>query len=207
MAMKTKGLVLVAVCVLLLPIVAWAQGGSGGKIAVINFSRAIGESTEGKAAIGEFQTKVNTKREELVRKNTEIEELQKQLNTQSKALNDDTRATMAKNIETKTTELTRAQEDAQKEFGQLQNEIFNRIGQKIYPIVQQYAKDNGLIVVLDTSQTNALVYADPATDITDEVIKKFDAAPSPAAAKSPAAPAPAVSTAPAQNKPVPGAVK
>jgi outer membrane protein len=207
MAMKTKGLVLVAVCVLLLPIVAWAQGGSGGKIAVINFSRAIGESTEGKAAIGEFQTKVNTKREELVRKNTEIEELQKQLNTQSKALNDDTRATMAKNIETKTTELTRAQEDAQKEFGQLQNEIFNRIGQKIYPIVQQYAKDNGLIVVLDTSQTNALVYADPATDITDEVIKKFDAAPSPTAAKPPAAPAPAASTAPAPNKPVSGAVK
>ncbi len=181
--------------VLFLPVMVWAQAGAS-KIGVIDLAKAIALSAEGKAAIVEFQKKVESKREELARKNGEIEALQKQLNDQKNTLNDDSRAAMARSIESKTTELQRAQEDAQKEFSQVQGEIYNRIGGKIFPVLQQYAKDNGLTVVIDTSQQgNQLVYADPSTDITDEIVKKFDSTPSTAVPK-PATGAPATVPAP-----------
>ena len=205
--MKRRVLLVGIFGVLVLPLVALAQAGASFKMGVIDFARAIASSAEGKAAISDFQKKVDTKKDELARKNSELEQLQKQLNDQSRTLNDDSRAALSKNIDAKTTDLQRAQQDAQKEFSELQGEIYNRIGGKIFPVIQQYAKDNGLTVVIDTSQQgNQLIYADPATDITEEIVKKFDSQPSTAAPKPAAAvpvprPAPAVPTAPAPGAP------
>jgi len=189
--MMRKVLLVGTLGVLVLPLVAMAQAGASFKIGVIDFARAIASSAEGKAAISDFQKKVDAKKDELARKNGEIEQLQKQLNDQSRTLNDDSRAQLSRSIDSKTTELQRAQQDAQKEFSELQGEIYNRIGGKIFPVIQQYAKDNALTVVIDTSQqSNQLIYADPATDITEEIIKKFDSQPSVAAPKPAAAGAP-----------------
>lgn len=203
-----KGLLIGTLGVLVLPLATLAQTGAALKIGVIDFARAIAQSAEGKAAITDFQKKVDAKKDELSRKNGEIEQLQKQLNDQARTLNDDSRAALTKSIDSKTTELQRAQQDAQKEFSELQGEIYNRIGGKMFPVIQQYAKDNGLTVVIDTSQQgNQLIYADPATDITEEIVKKFDSQPSVTVPKPttavprPVTPVPAPAQAPTTGQP------
>jgi Skp family chaperone for outer membrane proteins len=180
--------------VLLFPMAALAQGVH--KVGTLSVLRAIGECVEGKAAMGEFQKKVDAKQEELQRKNGEIQGLQKQLQDQQRTLNDESKAALSKTIETRNTELQRATEDARKEFTDMQNEIFNQIGRKLMPVLQQYAKENNFAVIVDSSsQTTQLVYADPAIDITDDLIKRFDAtqpasaAPAPTGAKPAAPPA------------------
>ena len=162
------------------------------KIGVMNVLRAIVECNEGKQANEEFQKKFEAKREELSKKQKEIETLQQQLKSQAATLNDGARAGLARSLEVKTTELQRSQEDAEKEFNELRNQIFNRIGGKLAPLVQQYAKEKAFTLVLDSSsQTTQLTYVDPATDITDEVVKRYDAmqvsSSSPAPASKPAA--------------------
>ena len=198
-------LVLVGAVALAVPTAAAAQT-SPPKIGVMNVLRAIVECREGKQANEEFQKKFEAKREELSRKQKEIETLQQQLKSQAATLNDEARAGLSKSIEQKTTDLQRSQEDAEKEFNELRNQIFNRIGSKLAPLVQQYAKEKNFTLVLDSSsQTTQLTYIDPATDITDDVVKRYDAmqvsssSPAPAAkpataappAKPPAAKAPA----------------
>ena len=43
------------------------------------------------------------------------------------------------------------------------------------PIVQQYAKEKHFTLLLDSSnQTGQLFYADPALDITDDIIKRYN---------------------------------
>jgi outer membrane protein len=146
------------------------------KIGVMNVLRAIVECNEGKQANDEFQKKFEVKREDLSKKQKEIETLQQQLKSQAATLNDEARAGLTRSIEVKTTELQRSQEDAEKEFNELRNQIFNRIGSKLAPLVQQYAKEKNFTLVLDSSsQTTQLTYADPATDITDDVVKRYDA--------------------------------
>ncbi len=180
--MNRKFVLWVAAVGLMMPCRSLAQG-TAGKIGLLNVVRVITENAEGKQAMGDFEQKVKTKRDELDRKNNEIQELQKQLQSQARTLNDDSRAALTKSIDTKTTELQRGQDDAQKEFGQLQNEILGRIGNKVAPFVQAYAKEHNFTIIVDISGQNAsgVIYFDPANEITDDIIKRVDAAQAPAA--------------------------
>ena len=192
MSINRKCVFLMAGFSLMMPYCLLAQAGAH-KIGLLNVFKAISECTEGKLALGEFQKKVDAKREELEKKNNEIQELQKQLQSQARTLNDESRAALTKSIDSKTTELQRSQDDAQKEFGQMQNEILGRIGNRVGPLVQQYAKENSFTLIVDSSNQNSqVIYFDPAIDITEVIIKRVDAAAQPAAAPAPA---------PAANKP------
>ena len=172
MFIKRKYLVVLMGALLTTPMGLFAQT----KIGLLNVMRVMVECSEGKLTLGEFQKKVEAKKIELEKKNNELQDLQKQLQSQARTLNDESRAALAKSIEVKTTELQRSQDDAQKEFGALQNEILGRLGNKIAPVVQQFAKDNGFAIVVDTSNQNSqVVYFDPSIDVTDEIIKKVDA--------------------------------
>ena len=128
------------------------------------------------------------------------------MKSQATTLNQEAGAALARSIEVKTTDLKRSQEDAEKEFNELRNQVFNRIGSKLAPLVQQYAKEKNFTLVLDSSsQTTQLTYVDPATDITDDVVKRYDAmqvsststapAAKPATTAPPAAKPPATTTA------------
>lgn len=195
-------LVFMGAIVLALPVVAAAQT-SPPKIGVMNVLRAIVECNEGKQANEDFQKKFEAKRDELSRKQKEIETLQQQLKSQAATLNDEARAALTKSIDAKTTDLQRSQEDAEKEFNELRNQIFNRIGSKLAPLVQQYAKENNFTLVLDSSsQTTQLTYIDPATDITDDVVKRFDAI---HVSSTSSAPAAKPETAPPPKTPAPAA--
>jgi Skp family chaperone for outer membrane proteins len=148
--------VLVGALALALPVVAAAQTNPP-KIGVMNVLRAIVECSEGKQANEEFQKKFEAKRDELSRKQKEVETLQQQLKSQAATLNDEAQAALARSIQAKTTDLQRSQEDAEKEFNELRNQIFNRIGSKLAPLVQQYAKEKNFTLVLDSSsQTTQL---------------------------------------------------
>ena len=114
-SLQWKSVLTVAACTLALPLSLLAQGNSG-KIGFLSVLKAISECAEGKQALGEFQKKVDAKKEELERKNNEIQDLQRQLQSQARTLNDDSKAALAKNIDVKTTELQRSTDDAQKEF-------------------------------------------------------------------------------------------
>ena len=207
-----RRLALLGTIVLAFPMVVAAQA-TAPKIGVMNVLRAIVECAEGRQANDEFQKKLDAKRDELTQKQKELETLQQQLRTQAATLNDEARAALTRSIDAKTTDLKRSQEDADKEFNEMRNQIFNRIGGKMAPLVQQYAKEMNFTMVLDSSsQTTQLTYIDPAIDITDDVIKRYDTmqvsssgsapAAKSAVAAQPNAPAPAAKP-PATTAPTP----
>jgi outer membrane protein len=203
MLIKKKTGFLTAILALLIPYHLAAQG-STPKIGLLNVYGAISQCAEGKQALGEFEKKATAKQEELEKKSNEIQELQKQLQSQARTLNEESRAALTKNIDIKSTELQRAQDDARKEFGQMQNEILSRIGNRVGPLVQQYAKENNFTLIVDTSTQNSqVIYFDPALDITPEIIKRADAgqATTPAPSVAPPANKPQSLPAPGANKP------
>ncbi len=166
---------------------------AAGKIAILNMARAMEMTMEGKQAIADFQSKLTAKQNELQKKNNDLEEMKKQLQSQSQTMNDDARTNLTKKIEQGTTELQRTQEDAQKDFQQMQQEIYGRLSQKMGPIVEQYAKENQISMILDPAmQSSQVVFYDPSIEITDDIVKRFDAAPAaPSAGAKPAAAKPA----------------
>ena len=153
-----------------------ASGPAPTKIGIINIQAAIVNTNEGQRDFQALEKKMEPKKAELQRANSEVEDLKKQLSTQGDKLNEAAHAELVKNIETKSKALQRSYEDAQTEFTTQQNEIANRIGQKMVEILEKYSTTNGYAVVLDVSQQQSpVLWASATTNITKPIVDAYNA--------------------------------
>jgi outer membrane protein len=175
--------------ILLLPPALFAQApANAGKVAVMDFQKAVTENSEGKKAQEKFTAELNKRQAEFEAKQKQMTEAQTKLQNGDKALNDTAKADLAKQIDKLNTELQRMNDDVQKELGDLQQQLFRPIFEKVQDVVKSYSTENGFAVVFDlSSQANSIIHWSDVADITTEIIRRFDAN----AAKAPAAAAPA----------------
>ena len=110
-----------------------AVTGPGTKIGTISMEQAIFATNEGRRDFEALSKKLEPKQNELKGSNDEIESLKKQLNTQGDKLNEDARANLVKQIESKQKSLDRQLQDAREDAQNQQNEIAQRILQKLGP--------------------------------------------------------------------------
>ncbi|MEY2413950.1 MAG: outer membrane protein, partial [Acidobacteriaceae bacterium] len=92
-------------------------------------------------------------------------------------LNDDSRGTLVKQIEQKQKSLERSVQDARDDAQNQQNEIAQRILQKMAPIIVKYAGDNGFGLIMDTSNpwpNGPVLWAGPSVDITKPVVDAYN---------------------------------
>jgi outer membrane protein len=145
------------------------------KIGIISMQQAILASNEGRRDFEALSKKFEPKQAELKGQNDEVENLKKQLNTQGDKLNEQARATLVKNIESKQKSLQRSLEDAQGDFQQQQNEILNRVGGKMLEVLDKYAKDNNFALILDVSNQNSpVLWAGASTDVTKAIVDQYN---------------------------------
>jgi Skp family chaperone for outer membrane proteins len=158
-----------------------AQGASaapatGNKVGIVNIQDAIANTNEGKKELDALQQRFSPKQSELKTQNDEVENLKKQLQTQSDKLSDDERTNRVKTIEVKQKNLQRNFEDAQNEFQQAEQEVVNRLGKKMLEVLEKYAKANGYSMVLDVSSPQTpVLYASPGANITKELVDAYNA--------------------------------
>ncbi len=147
------------------------------KVGTINIEQAIFASNEGQRDFEELSKKLEPKQTQLKGLNDEVESLKKQLNTQGEKLNDDARATLVKQIEQKQKSLERSVQDARDEAQSQQNDIAQRILQKMAPIIVKYAADKSFGLILDTSNPwpqGPVLWAGPSVDITKAIVDAYN---------------------------------
>ena len=182
------------------------------KIGIINIQSAIVSTKDGQKAAGDLQTRFTPKKVELEKKQTEIAEMQDKLSKGRNTLSEDARQGMVRDIDAKTKSLTRATEDAQAEWDQEQQRIFNEMGGKMLALLDKYGKENGYSIILDvSSQQTPVLFASNSIDVTRDMVEIYDknassmtTAPSAAASAPkppPAAPAKRPATPPAAAAP------
>jgi outer membrane protein len=201
-----KKLSLVSLTALLLPAGLLAQaptpsgGAAGGRVAVVDFQKAVTENQEGKKAQERFMGELNKRQKEFEDKQKAMTDAQTKLQTGDKTLSAEAKAELAKQIDKYQTELQRMNDDAQKDLGDLQQQLFRPIAEKTQDVLKSYSAENGFAVVFDISsqQGNSIVFNDPVADITTEIIRRVDAAPPSPPRNAVAAPS---TTAPKQATP------
>jgi len=165
---------------------------TGTKIGTINVEQAIFATNEGQRDFEALSKKLEPKQNELKNLNDEVDGLKKQLSTQGDKLNDESRGSLVKQVELKQKSLERAVQDARDDAQNQQNEIAQRILQKMAPLLVKYAGDNGFGVIIDTSNPwpqGPVLWAGPSVDITKPVVDAYNAQ-SGVAAPTPSAPKP-----------------
>ncbi|MGI9100825.1 MAG: OmpH family outer membrane protein [Terriglobales bacterium] len=170
-----------------------APSAATGRIGIISIQNAIFMTNEGRRDLETLQAKFEPKQKELNAANQDIENLQKQLQTQGDKLNEQARNELARNIDAKKKSFQRNYEDAQSDFQNQQNDILNRVGGKVMEVLDKYAKQNGYSMILDVSNPQSpVLWAAQTTDLTQEIVTAYNA--------QSGVPAP-TSSAPAQRPP------
>ena len=181
---------------------ATATTPGGAKVGIIDVQQVIVATNEGQRDFETLQKKFDPKRNELQGLSKEVDTLKSQLNTQGDKMNDDAKAKLVKDIEAKQKTLQRQAEDAQNEFQQEQNTIAQRILQKLGPVIDKYAKDNGFGLLIDSSNPwpqGPVLWANQAVDISKAVVDQYNTVsgvPAPPKAAGTTAPAKPATTTP-----------
>src|SRR6266568_2557883 len=167
------------------------------KIAVVAFQVAVAQTNEGQRNFADLQRKYEPKRAQLKGLSDEVDNLTKQLQTQGDKLSDGERAARAKTIDDKKKQLERSAEDAQNDFQQEMQELYNGLASKVYDVLASYAQEHAYTLVLDVAQQqNPVLYATESTNITKAIIDAYNvksgvpAPPAQPAGAAPLAPTP-----------------
>jgi outer membrane protein len=192
--------------------IMWAQSGGAAapaKVGVINVQVAITSTAEGKQAAAELQSKFAPRQTDLDNMRKELDDIQSRLRTGATTLSDDEKARLARQGDVLTRSYQRKQQEAQDDFNDDQQDIVNRIGRKMMEVLDKYSKENGFVMILDTSaQQTPVVYAANGIDVTQDIIRLYDqgypvkaGAGGGASSTAPAAPRATPKPAPAPSKP------
>jgi outer membrane protein len=159
---------------------AWAQAGAAAtanKVGVINIRQAIVTTAEGKQASAQLQAQFDPQQNDLQNMQKQIQTLQDRLNTGARTLSADEQAKLQRQGELLAREFQRKQDDLNEEVTAAQGDIVDTIGRKMVDVIEKYSKDNGFVVVLDSSaQGTPVVYGATQADITQEIIRLYDQA-------------------------------
>ncbi|MCI4445437.1 MAG: OmpH family outer membrane protein [Candidatus Aminicenantes bacterium] len=144
------------------------------RVAIINSQKAFDQSAEGKKAVAILQEKEDQIKAELKKRNEEIQTLKDKLTGQKLTLSQEALNQLQQEIDRQEAARKKYEQDSSQEFEQFKSQLIKKIRDEMLAIVDDLVKERGYDLVFDLS-TSGLVHYNPALDITDEVIKRYDA--------------------------------
>jgi outer membrane protein len=167
-------------------------------IVTLSFNSAVLQTAEAQRELGALQAKLAPRQTQLQSLNNEVETLRKQLADPGDKLSNTERETRGRSLETKEKELERQAEDFRNDSQNESQQVFQKVAQKVYAFLQTYSRQHGYSAVIERGSDAAPVvwYAAGNLDITDELIKAYNAQSSAGPAALPNAPRSGTSAAP-----------
>ncbi len=190
-----------AAAVALVAALAPAAGRAEQRIGYVDLQRALNEVEEGKAAKALLKRDFDEKQKQLDAKKTEFDKLQADFEKQSTIMSETARKDRGQDLDRRARELQALFMNLQKDLSEREREATRGIFETMHGLVREIADTEGLSMVITGE---ALVYAQPSLDITNELVRKYNGrfkagAGAPAAAKKPEAKAPEKKAAPAKG--------
>jgi outer membrane protein len=157
---------------------AWAQAlAPPVKIAVLDMQSALLSTEDGKKAVAELKAKFAPKEQEFQKRQAELAAKQEQYRKTENTISEEAKATLARDIDAMTKTLQRDTDDARQDVEQEQQRVLNELGQKMMQVLQKYAIEKQITVVMDVSgQPNNILFASSAIEITRDIIAVYNAA-------------------------------
>jgi outer membrane protein len=143
------------------------------KVASVDIQRAVNECNAGKEAKKVFAKEMDKYQRIFMDKQKELQTMKESLEKQAPMLNPEARASKEKEFQAKLRESQRWAEDIQNEIKQKGMDMDRTITQGMLRVIQKIGAEDGYNLIL--ANENIVLYASKSIDITDRVIKAFDA--------------------------------
>ena len=143
------------------------------KVAVVDFQRAVQETTEGKAAQSKLDTMYSTRKAEIDKLRADFEQQLKDYQARQMILSDDAKAQTERDLAAKQQRFEGLYSQYQQEMQQTYMSLLSDLDEKMRALTEKIAKEKTYDLVVDRA---AVVYAGGETiDMTDDLIKRYNA--------------------------------
>ncbi len=144
------------------------------KIGYVDLQKALNEVDEGKSAKAVLKRDFDEKQKELDRKQEELKRMRADLDKQSVVMSDQARREKEEEFQRKAMETQGRFLELQKELSGREREVTRGIFDKMGVLIREIAEAEGFTMVFEKTDAG-LLYAPPALDITNELIRKYNA--------------------------------
>jgi outer membrane protein len=179
-----------AVLSLLVALAPVAARAAEAKLGTVDLQRALNEVDEGKSAKSQLEKEFKEKQKQLDSKQDELKKLKADYDKQAVVMSDQAKRDKQSELERKAQETQQLFVQLQSELSRREQEITGGIFEKMRAIVREIADAEGIHMVFERSN---VLYAPASADLTNELIRKYNArhpggAVAPAKATTPAKP-------------------
>ena len=143
------------------------------KIGTFDMDRILNESKRWAKEKEAFEKKQKTWQQTLEKKAAELKALKEAYEKKADMLSDEARRQKEREYQQKAKELERLGQDAEGELKPLYQDILTRFTKNLKKVVAKLGKEGNYTVILESG---LVMYADGEIEITDQVLKAFDAA-------------------------------
>jgi outer membrane protein len=169
----------------------------GMKIGYVDVQRAVQEVEEGKAARNRLQSELQQKRGDLEKKRADLERMRADYDKQAPVLSDDAKRQRQEQLQKAFVDAQTAASQMQEELSGKEQEAMQSISKRLLQVVAEVSDRESFTFVLDKA---ALLYAPAASDVTNEVVRRYNERFGSGPGKTAKSPAPAGKQAPPPPK-------
>jgi len=154
------------------------------KMGSVDLQKALNVCEVGKAAAAKLNKSLEDAKKKYEAQGEALKKEQEALERQSSVLDEQVFKDKVRDFQSKARDWDRFRKDVETDIRQQHNEMVDRISKELIEITEQIGKEGGFTLVVERS---LVPYIDPALDITDEVVKRYNQK---SGAKTGAAPSP-----------------
>lgn len=142
------------------------------KIGVVEFQRVIEGSEAGKAIKAKMMTQYEKMEAELKEKESEIKELKKRMDRESLVMSKEMREEKDREFRIKVNDIKMLQKKYEAELQEMNKRLMGDLIKDSQKIIAEIGKSGGYLAIINKS---AVLYSPSTIDITDEVVKRYNA--------------------------------
>jgi len=155
-----------------LPLAPTAQAQT--KVAFVDLQRAMNEVADGRQAKAKLKKEFDTRQKQLDERQEELKQLQADLQAKGDAMSDEARRKAQTEMDQKLMEVSKLYAQLQKELTQKEHDATKGIFAKMSNLIRSIAEAEGVAMVFEKTDS-ALMYAQPSLDLTNELIRRYNA--------------------------------
>ena len=146
-------------------------------IVTVSFNDVVLHTVEAQKALSALQAQFAPRQEKLQALNDEVEALRQKIQGTNGKTSDAERATSAATLDRKEKQLQRQADDFRQDSQTESQQIFQQVAQKVFTFLQTYAQRRGYSAIIErgTDASPIVWYVADNMDITEQVIKAYDA--------------------------------
>ncbi len=150
-----------------------AIGDSSIKLGYVNLQKALMASQMGKRAAETLKKERDAVLKDIQQKEAELKKMQEQAAKQVSVLTEESLKAKQEEFRKKMKEYKRFRTDAVQDWERKKREMEEKILADLVSVVQELGKEKNFTIIFAREQ--GIIYASDAIDLTDEVIKAYDA--------------------------------